>query len=159
MTSRWLFVLAVLALGVLGFHSWRSERAGGRVAPEPGPGPARAESPVDLAEGQVPEADTVEPTAQRTAVAPVALAEEQDPELAEIRGRFVLAGGAPAAGVAFEVHGWQRNDEAVQKYGLPEHWEDLTGETDAGGRFSVRFEPPRAYQFTFDGPLGGDVRL
>ncbi|MCI0585269.1 MAG: hypothetical protein L0323_00350 [Planctomycetes bacterium] len=36
------------------------------------------------------------------------------------------------------------------RYGLPKDWKDLDAETDSEGRFSFRFDPPRAYQFTLD---------
>ncbi len=75
--------------------------------------------------------------------------------LAEIRGRFLLAGGTPAAGTRFEIEGWKGNQERVLEFGEPDDWVDPTGSTDEDGRFSIRFDPPRAYQFTFEAKTPG----
>lgn len=66
----------------------------------------------------------------------------------ELRGTCVLEGGAPAAGARLKLHGWEANSERVLKYGKPADWKDLEAECDASGRFELRFDPPRAYQFT-----------
>ncbi len=159
MKSRWLLVLAALALAAFGFWLWRIEPRGGANARELDPEAPRTGPPIELAEEEVPEVApapaATPPDAQRTSVEPPAPAAAPDPKLAEIRGRFVFPDGAPVAGMAYEVHGWESNQEDVRKYGLPEHWEDPSGETDADGRVSVRFEPPRAYQFTFEAKTPG----
>src|SRR5262245_61854340 len=50
--------------------------------------------------------------AERSAVTPEPDARAPTaPVLAEIRGRFVLAGGAPAVGVSLSVRGWGANQE------------------------------------------------
>ena len=91
--------------------------------------------------------------------APVA-APEPDPDagkLAELRGRFVLEGGTPAVGAIVKVHGWGRNDEFVMRYGEPKGWNDPSASCDADGRFSLSFDPPRAYQFVLDCTFPGCV--
>ena len=67
---------------------------------------------------------------------------------AEIKGRVLLQGGAPAGGVSVQMQGWESNQERVNKYGLPVHWENPQATTAVDGRFSIVFEPPRAFQFT-----------
>ncbi|MEQ1893133.1 MAG: carboxypeptidase-like regulatory domain-containing protein [Planctomycetota bacterium] len=67
--------------------------------------------------------------------------------MAEVRGRFLLEGGAPAAGATWYVEGSESNEELVRLHGLPEDWSDPTGTTDVDGRFVLRFDPPRAFQF------------
>lgn len=68
---------------------------------------------------------------------------------AEICGRFVFEDGTPASRVPWEVFGWRSSDEDGTMFGKPS---DLTssvvGITDADGRLSARFHPPRAFQFT-----------
>lgn len=76
-------------------------------------------------------------------------------DLAEIRGRFVFENGAPAAGVALAMMGWIGNQKRQEKYGAHEDWVAPTGESDADGRFALRFEPPRAFQFTLDAQAPG----
>src|SRR6185436_18024993 len=90
-----------------------------------------------------PAATSVE---QRTPVSsqPPGRASVTSSTLAEIHGRFVFPGGAPAAGVSIEMHGWQSNQERVLQFGEPEDWVDPQAETDADGRFTVSFDPPRA---------------
>jgi hypothetical protein len=75
--------------------------------------------------------------------------------LAELRGRFLLPGGAPAAGVALKVNGWEANDERVVQFGRPKAWSNPTGTSGPDGRFALRFDPPRAYQFTLAATLAG----
>jgi len=69
---------------------------------------------------------------------------------AELRGRLVLAGGAPAAGAVLEVRGWEGNDERVLAFGRPQDWVDPRATADEDGRFAIAFDPPRAYQFILD---------
>ncbi len=75
--------------------------------------------------------------------------------LAELRGRFVLPDGRPASGVALRVHGWEANSERVMKHGRPLDWTHPETTTDAEGRFTFRFDPPLAFQFTLDATLAG----
>ncbi|HEX6881810.1 MAG TPA: sigma-70 family RNA polymerase sigma factor [Planctomycetota bacterium] len=74
---------------------------------------------------------------------------------AELRGRFVLPGGAPAVGATVAVHGWTANEERELQYGVPESWQDPSTTTDADGRFTLHFDPPRAFQFVLDAKLPG----
>ena len=78
----------------------------------------------------------------------------QDPEPAEIQGRFLLPDGSPATGVGVRLKGMRSNSDLVIKYGLPENWKDPAPIiTDAEGRFSIRFEAPLAFQFFLDAKL------
>lgn len=74
---------------------------------------------------------------------------------AVLEGRFLLPDGTPAEGVHLSVMGWGANQERILEYGEPRNWNDPTGETDADGRFQIRFVPPRAYQFVLDAILEG----
>jgi len=76
-------------------------------------------------------------------------------DLAELRGRFLLPDGRPANDVALKLHGWQANSERVMKYGAPKDWPEIEARTDADGRFSIRFDPPLAFQFVLDAKLAG----
>jgi len=114
--------------------------------------PAALESPPTAADPGRVEAPSAQ---ERAPVAAPALA-EPGVQLAELRGRFMLEGGAPAVGAKVLVHGWESNNERVMKYGRPkEDWKELRAECDADGRFSLRFDPPRAYQFVLDCSLPG----
>lgn len=98
---------------------------------------------------------SVEHPRAAAAVAPVSetaesMAPEQDAEedgLAELRGTVHLPGGAPAAGAEISVEGWEANEERTLQFGLPQSWEDLIGTVSRDGSFSLRFDPPRAFQF------------
>jgi hypothetical protein len=79
--------------------------------------------------------------------------------LAELRGRFLLPDGRPASGVALRVNGWEGNSELVMKHGLPLDWIDPETTTDADGRFTFRFDPPLAFQFTLNAALAGHANL
>jgi len=113
--------------------------------------------PLELHERFALAAAAPTPVAERALVQPASQAPSRslDSKTCEIRGRFVLPGGAPAANAHYEIRGWESNDEDVRRYGLPDHWDDLVGQTDADGRLSERFEPPRAYQFTLKVNLAG----
>src|SRR5262249_11490511 len=75
--------------------------------------------------------------------------------LAEIKGRFLLPGEAPASGVEVQTHGWPGNQERVMKFGEPDKWEDPKTTSGPDGRFSIRLDPPRAFQFTLDARCAG----
>jgi hypothetical protein len=155
----------LLALPVLLVLLWLALGRGARApAPEPAlpapvaeskpAPPAAVESAPDAADAQRVEA-TAQP--ERTSV-PAPAAQPAEPLLAELRGRFVLEGGAPAAGAKILVHGWESNNERVLKYGRPkEEWKNRTAECDADGCFTLRFDPPRAYQFTLEASYAGCV--
>ncbi len=76
---------------------------------------------------------------------------------AAIRGRLVFEGEAPAVGVLCEVHGWAASQERELKYDMPIDWTDPSGATDADGRFSIGFDPPRAFQFVLEAKARGFV--
>jgi hypothetical protein len=77
------------------------------------------------------------------------------PTLCELRGKFTLADGTPARDVALSVMGWESNSDRVRKYGAPENWKAPSGTSNADGTFSIRFDPPRAYQFVLSAQLPG----
>ncbi|MFH1999524.1 MAG: carboxypeptidase-like regulatory domain-containing protein [Planctomycetota bacterium] len=82
--------------------------------------------------------------------------ENAEPEkLARVHGRFLYQDGTPAEGVELALHGWQSNDEAVKKYGLPRNWKDLKTKTNSEGEFEFRLDPPQAYQFTLESKFEG----
>lgn len=86
------------------------------------------------------------------------VAQDDDPGFkkpAVLQGRFLLPDGSPAVGVALQVRGWGANQDRILEFGQPKDWVDPSGETDAEGRFALRFVPPRAYQFVLDGTLEG----
>ena len=156
-----------LALAILGLLSipiyWLcfdearapSELAANPVVPMQSETRAQAEPP-RIAEPQS------EPPARTEVEAPVV--EEPAPtvsvpqatiELAELRGRFLLPDGSPAEGVKLELRGWAGNSERARRHGVPKSWEPPKAESDAEGRFSLRFDPPRAFQFVLKATLAG----
>ncbi len=157
-------VLALLALFAwFALHSGRDASAPAFERSASGPEAPATDKAAQLESAPVARSDSPAPPAsERTAVAepPPAPAPAPAPEvkLVELRGRFVLAGGVPAAGAKILVEGWEANNERVIKYGRPkEEWKDLRAECDADGRFSLRFDPPRAYQFALDASYPGCV--
>ena len=118
---------------------------------------ARLEAPLlpTSAPGPSAEREVAKPTMPAEGGASSAEAAVAAPQLAELRGRLLFEDGAPAAGVAVRVHGWQGNHERASRFGLPETWEDPQGVTGPDGRFSLRFDPPRAFQFVLDAKTPG----
>ena len=57
--------------------------------------------------------------------------------VATIRGRFLLPGGEPAAGVSLDVHGWAGSHERKLKYGAPSEWVDPQGVSEPDGTFAL----------------------
>lgn len=72
-----------------------------------------------------------------------------------IRGQFVAPNGAPLAGVNVSLNGWVGNNQRALQFGVPDDWEQLSTATDADGRFALRFDPPRAFQFILDVTYAG----
>src|SRR5262245_5991403 len=153
----WTAAIPVLAIAAGAVLWWRArgEPAVSLAQPmvsaatnEPGP-PAAVEPHVPV--------PVIAPVEQRTPVRgePSSRASATNAALAEIRGRFVFPGGAPAVGAQIDVDGWDANQERVLQYGEPENWVDPAGVTDADGRFSLRFDPPRAFQFSLDANAPG----
>ncbi len=110
---------------------------------------AVSESGAERAAREVPSIDSTQADDSR-AVGPSAARER-----AEIHGRFLLSSGVPAADVALRLAGKVGNQERVMRYGLPASWPDLEATTTGDGRFSIAFDPPRAYEFTLDATLAG----
>jgi hypothetical protein len=67
--------------------------------------------------------------------------------------------GGPAVGARVALHGWPSNSENVLRFGLPKEWKDLETATDSDGRFSIRFDAPRAFQFAVDAKLRGHAEV
>jgi hypothetical protein len=151
-------VLVVLCLGALAWW-WTGRGERNALAPAAPVASTPAAPVLDLpAAGLEPvAAHAAEPAREAPEpreVAPVATAPAAT-SLAEIRGRLVFADGSPAAAVSCSVHGWGGNQERVLRHGKPADWQDPSGTTDADGRFSIRFDPPRAFQFTLQAKQTG----
>ena len=161
MLALLLAVAAVLVVLWLALHreTPAPALAGSPHAPEAA---APAQPPAKL-EGDSPGAPALErieaeSTAERAPAVEGAPAQPAS-ALAELRGRFVLEGGAPAVGAKIAVQGWESNNERVLKYGKPkEEWKELRADCDADGRFALRFDPPRAFQFTLEASYPGCVK-
>jgi len=135
----------------------------GRGTPDPAPQAPR-ESAVEKESAPAAEIESAPVPTDAERVEAAERAQVQAPEskqaelkLAELRGRFVLDGGAPAVGAKIAFGGWPGNNERVLKHGAPKDWPPLSAECDADGRFSLRFDPPRAFQFTLDASYSGCV--
>lgn len=162
MRRRLLVLLAVALALVFWFALGRDD------APSPA---QRAERELTTSDAVAPSltaptlASAPDPTVSRAAIAaePVgsagtpalAAAAPADTQLAEVRGRFLLSDGGAASGVAVGLRGWNANNERVMKYGQPQNWENPSTVSAADGRFTLRFDPPRAYQFVLAGNLAG----
>jgi hypothetical protein len=116
------------------------------AAPNGEPAPPREEiagsAGASAAELELPVDESDAPVEREAAPAP------EEPRLAELRGRLVRADGSPVAGASLAMHGWGANHERQMRFGLPGDWVDPRARSDAHGRFVLRFDPPRAYQFT-----------
>jgi hypothetical protein len=159
--------LALIALVAIGFLF---SRDGADVAALSAGGGADAGLPLQaVVSDALPTGDPLRGSAQqapetepgRVAVTPEAEPSEEAAAAtgARIHGRFVLPGGAPAVGVAVTLGGWAGNDRLVREYGLPKDWKDLSTISDQEGRFELRFEPHRAFQFTMEGRLSGHAAV
>jgi len=114
---------------------------GDLVPPEP-PSSARAALATDARDAR----------AERSRAGPTGAAP------ARLTGRILLPDGRPAGGVALRLHGWEGNSERVLEHGVPDDWEDVLAESEDDGTFDVRFDPPRAFQFTLEARLAGYAR-
>ncbi len=151
-------IIALIALLVLGLVQ-RKPQSAGDVVPKIPPAQTAPEKPVELTapvtSAAEPKRETapvkVEAVDKPNATAPNAAANSE----CELRGRFLLPDGAPVAGVQLSIMAWESNQERVLRFGVPEHFEPPKGTSGSDGRFSIRFDPPRAYQFVLDGKLPG----
>jgi hypothetical protein len=77
------------------------------------------------------------------------------PASTEIRGRFLVE-GRPVDGVQLALIGWPASEERLIEQGDPGDWRNpqpvITGND---GVFSIRLDPPPAYQFALDAKLEG----
>lgn len=119
----------------------------------PLPDPAGAPGGRIAAEQEVTSADVLAGEPGTKPAAPDAAA------LTHVVGRLLLPGGAPAAGAELGLRGGVANDERAQKYGEPEDWDEVLGAADAGGRFGLAFDAPRAFQFTLTARTAGHAAL
>ncbi len=148
-----LALIAVLVLAALGLWFFvggesASPIAVGDAHELSNPAHATEASPLDKQAGDA----ASKSSARSTGVVPRTESKAAAPSahLAEIRGRVLLPGGAPAAEVAIELLGRPADQERLIQNGLPDHWDDLNAATGADGRFSIRFDPPLAYQFALN---------
>jgi hypothetical protein len=130
---RSLLALVIAAISVVGCTNPAKSKP-----PVPAE-PARAVAPAEVALDAK--------TAEQTPALP--------PTSCELRGRFTFADRTPASDVRLWVMGSEGDSERVRKYGQPEHWETATGTSNADGTFSIRFDPPGAYQFELNAWLPG----
>jgi hypothetical protein len=153
-----LALLLVLLLGALGlwFLVGRDEPRpivveGSSLAEKP------AHAPSAAAQLEKQPSDAAREVGARTVESPpnVARRAPADSNLAELKGRCLLPNGSAASGVSIQVHGWTANQERVIQHGVPDHWEDPNTTTDTDGRFSIRFDPPLAFQFVLDASTPG----
>ncbi len=164
----WLVSAALL----LAVGAWvLSERSGAPEEPAAGPPPDSAAAPEPDSEvsfdGLVdPPAPGVEeerraelPTGAAATDAELDTAPEEEDSLAHVVGRLLLPSGAPAVDASIKLRGFGANSERRQKYGVPKDWQDLTGTTDAEGRFDLALDPPRAFQFMMDASIAGHSEL
>lgn len=154
-----LALLLVLVLGALGLWLFI-----GREGPEPilvdGSHVAEKSGQASSGSAQLEKqsADSAREAARTAASAPNTTKPAPSPtdaHLAELKGRCLLPNGSAAAGASIQVHGWEANDERVIRHGVPENWENPETTTDADGRFSIRFDPPLAYQFVLNARAPG----
>lgn len=157
-----VILILVLGLAAIGIIRWLA--VGDHDDPALVPPEVPDERAAGVVEAPIPGADPQEPAVETSAREelptsppdePAAQVADEEERLAEVRGRFLLPGGAPAAGAAVGIHGWRANSDRVRKFGRPTDYEDPSTMTDHEGRFSIRFDPPQAYQFTLDAKVGG----
>ncbi len=157
---RVLVLVSVMAVAAIVWFFLRTGDGRGDPALEPAAQERTVASAVVAAEIAAP-SSSPEPARAVAPVEPAPVAEEStttsatSSTLCELRGKFTLAGGAPARDVALTVNGWGGNSDRVRKYGEPENWEEPTGTSGADGSFSIRFDPPRAFQFVLRAKLPG----
>lgn len=154
-----LVALAALAIAVLVVLWSRSEprpstRIVAEVATPSGPATAPAEN---LATTASPARDVAVPLVVAANAPAATIATTKIDSRARVLGRCVFEDGAPAAEVVIAVHGWAGNSERARRHGTPSDWTDPTTTSGADGRFELRFDPPRAFQFTLDAKLAGFV--
>ncbi|MCB9916092.1 MAG: hypothetical protein H6828_13270 [Planctomycetes bacterium] len=107
---------------------------------------------VDL--GQAPRAELVD-----APVEAVAETTTTPDGLAEVVGRFLLPGGAPARGVEVELGQWNVDTQRAREFGAARDWQPPAPVlSDADGHFVVRCDPPRAWQFLLEARLAGFAR-
>ncbi len=165
-TGRWLvgLVATVLVLGALWFAVAHRGAERSTTAPE------RAEAATPAAQAPLqpspPRASPTDELNTRTAVGESARQAAAVPatpdapltpvaELAELRGRFVLQDGSPAPGVELRMWGGGGNSARLLRHGSPSDWVHPEGVTDEDGRFSFRFDPPLAFQFSLNASQRG----
>ncbi|MBL8857441.1 MAG: carboxypeptidase regulatory-like domain-containing protein [Planctomycetes bacterium] len=154
---KWLFIFVAigLVLALVWLLSRRDALRGpAAIAVVEGPDttslPALELTPPDAADkSTVRESVPAEVASAAPAPTPAAVATDE----AEIRGRFLLPNGAAAVGARVALSGAIGNQERELRFGAPQDWKNIEVETDGDGRFSIRFDPPRAFQFFMKGSL------
>lgn len=151
--------LVVLAATLLLFAWLRAEPRSFApiVAEDAAAVPRATESAESLATTASPARDVAAPTVAAADASTATVASAKDDPRARIVGRCMFEDGAPAPDVVIAVHGWPGNSDRVRRHGTPATWSDPSTKSGADGRFELRFDPPRAYQFTLDAKLAGFV--
>lgn len=150
-------MLGAVVVGLL----WTVSAPLGRVAPS-------GESPVEAtpeAARQAP-VDGPKHVAAEGAEGRVVVAKEEHKEEHEVlpepapRGRFhgrvVASDGGPFVGADVLLRGWQARGKPTP---AGKAWEDITAETDAEGRFDLRFDPPPHFTVRLELSAPGFMRL
>lgn len=149
MRSKTVFVVIAGVLALLAIVYWSLTSVDSGASPPHATPTAETDTPPLAAELATP----TEPVAERATDVIVAAAAPATPLPAnecELRGRVLFPGGSPVRNATVQVRGWEGNAERVEQFGRPKDWHDLASITDEGGRFRVRFVPPRAFQFVLE---------
>jgi len=155
--------LAVLVVVLIAWLTLRSPSADAALPATlesgvPAPAPQTPE-PVEAPDAATERAALDTPAAANAAGASEVTTPDAQSVLAELRGRMLDSGGAPLAGVTLQLRGFVANDQRVQKYGAPKEWAARQTQSDAEGRFSIEFDPPRSFQFLLDARAPGLARV
>ncbi|MBL8858791.1 MAG: carboxypeptidase regulatory-like domain-containing protein [Planctomycetes bacterium] len=143
----------VIVLTLLLAGTWMISRRGPARGPDDVSVDAQTtpdSKPVDLAEPEARLAVTQSQRERETAANAVAPTDR-----AEIRGRVLLPDGNPASAAVLHLQGWNASVERFARFGAPAAWKDLDATCDSEGRFKLRFDPPRAFQFMLEADLKG----
>jgi RNA polymerase sigma-70 factor (ECF subfamily) len=133
-------------------HANAASAAAPAVVASPVAPPSASAVPIAASGDPSPQQSVAPARTKESAPAP---SSPPDDAPAHLTGRLLLPDGSGASGVALRVYGWESNQEAVLKYGLPTDWKPIDAVSQPDGSFSIEFTAPRAYQFTFDAKLDG----
>lgn len=135
--------LAVALAGVLIWRGVETEPEAPRRLAAAAPLKEAPRAAVPSTERRAPAELTTASVAALPAATPPAVLVAED--ACEVRGRFVLPGGAPAIGLEVRVEGWVCQPHRAVELDPPEDWVDPVTTTDAEGRFAFTFVPTPAF--------------